>query len=47
VTTHRKYTDEQIVAILQEHQGDVKARDIIRPTGSRSTLRLDGNADGG
>jgi putative transposase len=30
---HRKYTDEQIVAILQEHQGDVTAKEVIRRHG--------------
>ena len=29
----RKYTDEQIVAILQEHQGSVTAREVIRRHG--------------
>lgn len=29
----RKYTDEQIVSILQEHQGDVTAKEIIRRHG--------------
>lgn len=29
----RKYTDEQIVAILQEHQGGVTAREVIRRHG--------------
>jgi len=33
MTTHRKYTDEQIVAILQEHQGDVTAQEVIRRHG--------------
>ena len=33
MTTRRKYTDEQIVAILQEHQGDVTAKEIIRRHG--------------
>lgn len=31
--THRKYTDDQIVAILQEHQGEVTAKEIIRRHG--------------
>lgn len=29
----RKYTDEQIVSILQEHQGGVTAKEIIRRHG--------------
>ncbi len=29
----RKYTDEQIVRILQEHQGGVTAKEIIRRHG--------------
>lgn len=29
----RKYTDEQIVAILQEHHGGVTAKEIIRRHG--------------
>jgi len=29
MTTPRKYTGEQIVAILQEHQGGVTAKEII------------------
>lgn len=29
----RKYTDEQIVAILQEHQGGVIAKEVIRRHG--------------
>ena len=29
----RKYTDEQIVAILQEHQGGVTATEVIRRHG--------------
>lgn len=29
----RRYTDEQIVGILQEHQGGVTAREIIRRHG--------------
>lgn len=29
----RKYTDEQIVAILQEHQGGVTAKEVIRRHG--------------
>jgi putative transposase len=29
----RKYTDEQIVAILQEHQGGVTAKAVIRRHG--------------
>lgn len=29
----RKYTDDQIVAILQEHSGGVKAAEIIRRHG--------------
>ena len=29
----RKYTDEQIVSILQEHQGEVTAKEIIRRHG--------------
>lgn len=33
MTTQRKYTDEQIVAILQEHQGGVTAKEIIRRHG--------------
>lgn len=33
MATHRKYTDEQIVAILQEHQGAVTAKEIIRRHG--------------
>jgi putative transposase len=31
--THRKYTDDQIVAILQEHQGEVTAKEVIRRHG--------------
>ncbi len=30
MTTPRKYTDEQIVAILQEHQGGRTAKEVIR-----------------
>ena len=30
---HRKYTDEQIVAILHEHQGGVTAKEVIRRHG--------------
>lgn len=33
MTRARKYTDEQIVAILQEHQGGVTAKEIIRRHG--------------
>jgi len=33
MTTPRKYTGEQIVAILQEHQGGVPAKEIIRRHG--------------
>lgn len=29
----RKYTDEQIISILQEHQGGVTAKEIIRKHG--------------
>lgn len=29
----RKYTDEQVVSILQEHQGGVTAKEIIRRHG--------------
>jgi putative transposase len=29
----RKYTDDQIVAILQEHQGGVTAKEVIRRHG--------------
>jgi putative transposase len=29
----RKYTDEQIISILQEHQGGVTAKEIIRRHG--------------
>lgn len=29
----RKYTDEQIMAILQEHQGGVTAKEVIRRHG--------------
>jgi putative transposase len=29
----RRYTDEQIVSILQEHQGEVTAKEIIRRHG--------------
>lgn len=29
----RKYTDEQILAILQEHQGGVTAKEVIRRHG--------------
>ena len=29
----RKYTDEQVVGILQEHQGGVTAKEIIRRHG--------------
>ena len=33
MAVHRKYTDEQIVAILQEHQGGVTAKEVIRRHG--------------
>ena len=33
MSTRRRYTDEQIVAILQEHNGGVKAPEIIRRHG--------------
>jgi putative transposase len=29
----RKYTDEQVVSILQEHQGGVRAQEVIRRHG--------------
>jgi putative transposase len=33
VQAKRKYTDEQIVAILQEHAGGVTAKEVIRRHG--------------
>ena len=33
MSTARRYTDVEIVAILQEHQGEVTAREIIRRHG--------------
>jgi len=33
VKAKRKYTDEQIVAILQEHAGGVTAKEVIRRHG--------------
>jgi putative transposase len=33
MTKARKYTDDEIVSILQEHQGGVTAKDIIRRHG--------------
>jgi putative transposase len=33
VTKARKYTDDQIVGILQEHQGGLTAKEIIRRHG--------------
>jgi putative transposase len=33
MSTARKYTDDQIVALLQEHQGGVTAKEIIRRHG--------------
>lgn len=31
--TQRKYTDEQIISILQEHQGGVTAKELVRRHG--------------
>ena len=33
MTLARKYTDDQIVAILQEHAGGVTAKEVIRRHG--------------
>lgn len=33
MTKHRKHTDDEIVAILQEHQGGVTAKEVIRRHG--------------
>jgi hypothetical protein len=38
MSTARKYTDEQIVAILQEHHGGVTGKEIIRRHGSALAL---------
>jgi hypothetical protein len=43
MTTPRKYSDAQIVAILQEHQGGVTAKEIVRHHGIALTPSTGGS----